>query len=88
MDFWKPIRSGVSTDLMIQPNTLLYFSAKLQKLGIDFEEKISDVGALIQSQKLTKEAYDGKISFDKYYSHSDVSKTRFLQVHMRLHLEI
>ena len=73
-DFWTEIRSGVWTDVMVAPHEFLKFSQKMRKLGVDFSVINNDVGAMIDSQKTRKhDRYNGKINFDQYYRHEDVS---------------
>ncbi len=78
-DFWRPARSGLSTDIMVGPTQKLYLSHQLTRLGIQFAEVIPDLGKLIKSQQLaaeSKRSYgrgDGRINFDQYYSHDELN---------------
>ena len=72
-DFWRPIKSGLSTDVLVPPYLINHMMETLKKLKIEFSEFIENVETLIQSQKSsTDRRYSGKISFDQYYSHDDV----------------
>ena len=73
-DFWRPARSGRSTDIMVGPGEHNYLISQLNNLGIVFIEVINDIGSLITSQKMNSlgKNYQGKISFDTYYSHDEV----------------
>ena len=73
-DFWKPIRSGLSTDVLVAPHSMNHMTHILKNLNIEFYEYIENVEKLIQEQKSTKsyQKYSGKINFDQYYSHDDV----------------
>jgi len=74
-DFWRPARSGRSTDIMVGPGQHNYLISQLNNLGIVFIEVINDIGSLITSQKMNSlgKNYQGKISFDTYYSHDELN---------------
>ena len=74
-DFWRPARSGLSTDIMVGPLNQKYLYNLLSNLGVEFVEVINDIGTLIEEQKVKSlgKKYQGKISFDQYYPHDDVS---------------
>ena len=73
-DFWRPAGPGRSTDIMVGPREQNYLYNLLKNLGIEFVEIINDIGDLIATQKskVAEKSYQGKISFDTYYSHDDV----------------
>lgn len=61
---------------MASPNEEKFLLNKLANLGINSWVHIENVGELIKTQKVGQEkSFDGKISFDQYYSHSDVRKS-------------
>ena len=76
-DFWQPIRSGFSTNIMVGPNQYDFLSNQLKTQDIKFEIVIDDIGPLIKSERIENEknrnSQQGKISFDAYYSHNEVS---------------
>jgi hypothetical protein len=72
-DFWRPARQGHTADIMVSPEEFPALAKSLWAMGIEFEDMISDVGSLIKSQKTPKSTFNGKISFDNYYPHEDVS---------------
>jgi len=74
-DFWRPATSGRSTDIMVGPREQNYLYNLLKNLGIEFVEIINDIGDLIATQKsrVAEKSYQGKISFDTYYSHDDLN---------------
>lgn len=43
-DFWRPARSGLSTDIMVGPQEQNYLYNLLENLGIEFVEIIKDIG--------------------------------------------
>ena len=76
-DFWKPIASGFSTDVLVPPSLMKQMKQILKDFNIDHSIVIEDVEKLIkvQNQKSrTHRGYNGKINFKEYYSHDDVSK--------------
>ena len=77
-DFWQPIKSGLSTDIMFGPNQYDNLSSQLKNEEINFNIIMSDIGSLIKSQRIEMEnrnLQQGKITFDSYYSHNEVSFT-------------
>jgi len=74
-DFWRPARSGLSTDIMVGPLNQKYLYNLLSNLGVEFVEVINDIGTLIEEQKVKSlgKNYQGKISFDQYYPHDDLN---------------
>jgi len=74
-DFWRPARSGLSTDIMVGPLNQNYLYNLLSNLGVEFVEVINDIGTLIEEQKVKSlgKRYQGKISFDQYYPHDDLN---------------
>ena len=75
-DFWQPIRSGFSTDIMVGPNQYDFLSNQLKNQEIKFDIVMDDIGAIIKSQRIEakkRNFQQGKISFDAYYSHKEVS---------------
>merc|ERR1711935_870388 len=46
-DFWRPARSGLSTDIMVGPLNQKYLYNLLSNLGVEFVEVIDDIGTLI-----------------------------------------
>ena len=74
LDFWRRPRPGMTADIMVPPTKFLAFAQRMHREGIDFSVIIPDVGAMIESQKMTKSApYDGRISFDQYYPHEELN---------------
>ena len=81
-DFWRPIKSGLSTDIMFGPNQYDNLSDQLKNQEINFDIIMSDIGSLIKSQRIetqnrhsSRNLQQGKITFDSYYSHNEVSFT-------------
>ena len=77
-DFWKPIASGFSTDVLVPPSLMKQMKQILKEAKIEHSIIIEDVENLInvQDQKSkTYLGYNGKINFNEYYSHADVSKS-------------
>ena len=75
-DFWQPIKSGFSTDIMIGPNQYDFLSNQLKNQEINFDIVMDDIGSIIKSQRIepqNRNLQQGKISFDTYYSHDEVS---------------
>ena len=79
-DFWQPIRSGFSTDIMVGPNQYDFLSNQLTNQEIKFDIVMDDIGAIIESQRIeaqnraqNRNLKQGEISFDDYYSHKEVS---------------
>ena len=83
-DFWQPIRSGFSTDIMVGPNQYDFLSNQLKNQEIKFDIVMDDIGAIIESQRIeaqnraqtraqNRNLKQGEISFDDYYSHKEVS---------------
>ena len=75
-DFWQPIKSGFSTDIMIGPNQYDFLSNHLKNQKINFDIVMDDIGSIIKSQRIetqNRNLQQGKISFDAYYSHDEVS---------------
>ena len=80
-DFWKPIASGFSTDVLVPPSLMKQMKQILKEAKIEHSIIIEDVENLInvQDQKSkTYLGYNGKINFNEYYSHDDVSKNFIL----------
>ena len=76
-DFWKPIASGFSTDVLVPPHLMKEMRKILKDVNIEHSIVIEDVEELIkvQNQKSrTYQGYNGKLNFNEYYSHDDVSK--------------
>ena len=68
-DFWKHPKPGFSADIMVEPGKHLELSNLLAKNGIEFNETINDIGALIRSQEINQfedRNFNGNISFDTY----------------------
>ena len=77
-DFWKPIKSGFSTDVLVPPLLMKQMQQILKESNIEYSIIIEDVGKLIKDQNQeskTYRGYNGKINFNEYYSHNDVSKS-------------
>jgi hypothetical protein len=75
-DFWQTIKSGFSTDIMVGPNQYDFLSNQLKNQEIKFDIIMDDIGSIIKSQRIEAEnrnLQQGKISFDAYYSHKEVS---------------
>ena len=79
-DFWQPITSGFSTDIMVGPNQYVFLSNQLTNQEIKFDIVMDDIGAIIESQRIeaqnraqNRNLKQGDISFDDYYSHKEVS---------------
>jgi hypothetical protein len=79
-DFWQPIKSGLSTDIMFGPNQYDNLLNQLKNREINFDIIMSDIGSLIKSQRIetqnrhsSRNLQQGKLTFDSYYSHNDVS---------------
>ena len=75
-DFWQPIKSGFSTDIMVGPNQYDFLSNQLKNQEIKFDIVEDDIGSKIKSQSMeaqNRTLQQGKISFDAYYSHKEVS---------------
>ena len=75
-DFWLPIKSGFSTDIMVGPNQYDFLSNQLKNQEIKFDIVVDDIGSIIKSQGIeahNRTLQQGKLSFDAYYSHKDVS---------------
>ena len=79
-DFWQPIRSGFSTDIMVGPNQYDFLSNQLKNQAIKFDTVMDDLGAIIESQRIeaqnraqNRNLKQGKVLFDDYYSHKEVS---------------
>ena len=63
---------------MFGPNQYDNLSNELKKQEINFDIIMSDIGSLIKSQRIETEnrnLQQGKITFDSYYSHNEVSFT-------------
>ena len=76
-DFWKPIASGFSTDVLVPPSLMKQMKQILKDFNIDHSIVIEDVEKLIKVQNQKSRihrGYNGKINFKEYYSHDDVSK--------------
>ena len=61
---------------MFGPNQYNNLSNELKNQEINFDIIMSDIGSLIKSQRIETEnrnLQQGKITFDSYYSHSEVS---------------
>ena len=73
-DFWRPARSGLSADIMVSPLKYEYLTNRLDNLEIQFAIVMEDVGAVIKSQPdhMSAVREGNGITFDKYYSHSEV----------------
>ena len=79
-DFWRTIKFGFSTDIMVGPNQYDFLSSQLKNQEIKFDIVMDDIGAIIESQRIeaqnraqNRNLKQGKISFDDYYSHKEVS---------------
>ena len=73
-DFWKPINSGSRTDVLAPPHLTKYLQNIFHQHKIGHYEYIENVQSLIHAEtKRAYQKYDGKINFDQYYSHDDVS---------------
>ena len=69
-DFWLPIKSGFSTDIMVGPNQYDFLSNQLKNQEIELDIVMDDIGAIIEFQRLeaqNRKLQQGKISFDDYY---------------------
>ena len=74
-DFWRPINSGSRTDVLAPLHLTKYLQNIFHQHKIGHYEYIENVESLIQAEtKKAYQKYDGKINFDQYYSHDDVSK--------------
>ena len=63
---------------MFGPNQYDNLSNELKNQEINFDIIMSDIGSLIKSQRIETEnrnLQQGKITFDSYYSHNEVSFT-------------
>ena len=63
---------------MFGPNQYDNLSSQLKNEEINFNIIMSDIGSLIKSQRIETEnrnLQQGKITFDSYYSHNEVSFT-------------
>ena len=77
-DFWRPIKSGFSTDVLIPPFLMKHMEQILKQYNIDHSIVIGNVQNLIKVQNSRTseiQGYNGKINFNEYYSHDDVSKS-------------
>ena len=74
-DFWRPIKSGFSTDVLISPSLMKSIKQTLKKSNINHSIVIENVQNLIkvQNSRTHQPGYTGKINFNEYYSHDDVS---------------
>ena len=79
-DFWQPIKSGLSTDIMFGPSQYDILMNQLKNQEINFDIIMSDIGSLIKSQQIDtqnrnagRNLQQGKLTFDSYYSHNEVS---------------
>ena len=74
-DFWRPIKSGFSTDVFISPSLMKSINQTLKKFNINHSIVIENVQNLIkvQNSRTHQPGYNGKINFNEYYSHDDVS---------------
>ena len=64
-DYWQPIKSGFSTDIMVGPNQYGFLSNQLKNQEIKFDIVMDDIGAIIESQRL--EAQKQKITTRKNF---------------------
>ena len=76
-DFWKPIKSGLSTDVLVPPFMMKQMEEMLKQSNIEYSVYIENVEDLIKV-KMSRNSlgYTGKIKFSEYYSHDDVSKVK------------
>ena len=74
-DFWRPIKSGFSTDVLIPPILMKHMEKILKQSTINHTIVIGNVQNLIkvQNSRTHQPGYTGKINFNEYYSHDDVS---------------
>ena len=75
-DFWRPIKSGFSTDILIPPFLMKDMEQILTQSNINHSIVIENVQNLIKvqnSRTSEQPGYTGKINFNEYYSHDDVS---------------
>ncbi len=78
-DFWKSPRAGYSADIMASPGQLAALQELLSDSHINFEVMVDDVEKLSQKtrSKLDKtmpiQLQKGKISFDDYHTHDEVT---------------
>ena len=73
-DFWKPVKSGFSTDVLVPPFLMKQMEQILKQSNIEHSIYIENLANLIKTQKSrTSQGYTGKINFNEYYSHDDVS---------------
>ena len=83
-DYLKPVKSGFSTDVLVPPDFLMkQMEQILKQYNIEHTIVIENLEKLIESQKSkTSQGYTGKINFDEYYSHFDVSKAIGLELEL------
>ena len=76
-DFWKPSGAGQSADILFPPEstkTVDHLLKEFDRLKVETSTMIEDVGLLInETTRRFHVPYNGRISFDQYYSHDDVS---------------
>lgn len=73
-DFWKPVKSGFSTDVLVPPFLMKRMEQILKISNIEHSIYIENVEDLIRNERSrTSQGYTGKINFNEYYSHDDVS---------------
>ena len=73
-DFWKPVKSGFSTDVLVPPFLMKRMEQILKISNIEHSIYIENVEDLIKNERSrTSQGYTGKINFNEYYSHDDVS---------------
>ena len=61
---------------MVGPNQYDFLSNQLKNQEIKFDIVMDDIGAIIKSQRIEakkRNFQQGKISFEAYYSHKEVS---------------
>ena len=61
---------------MVEPNQYDFLSYQLKNHEIKFDIVIDDIGSIIKPQRIVAQnrtLQQGKISFDAYYSHKQVS---------------
>ena len=66
---------------MVEPNQYDFLSNQLKNHEIKFDIVIDDIGSIIKPQRIVAQnrtLQQGKISFDAYYSHKEVS---FIYLH-------
>merc|ERR1712156_767057 len=73
-DFWKPVKSGFSTDVLVPPFLMKRMEQILKISNIEHSIYIENVEDLIKNERSrTSQGYTGKINFNEYYSHDDLN---------------